>query len=69
MPARATMVVDTLVCGAHPDERPTERPDLATEVRPALDRITTRLLAALQETALSAYGRRHGGWWLPRHTT
>jgi chorismate mutase len=35
---------------AHPDERPTERPDLATEVRPALDRITTRLLAALQET-------------------
>jgi chorismate mutase len=35
---------------AHPDERPTERPDLATEVRPALDLITTRLLAALQET-------------------
>ncbi|MEV0226342.1 chorismate mutase [Streptomyces sp. NPDC050704] len=36
---------------AHPDERPTERPDLAKEVRPALDRITTQLLAALQETA------------------
>lgn len=36
---------------AHPDERPTERPDLAKEVRPALDLITTRLLAALQETA------------------
>ncbi|MFD9189061.1 chorismate mutase [Streptomyces phaeochromogenes] len=35
---------------AHPDERPTERPDLAKEVRPALDLITTRLLAALQET-------------------
>ncbi|MEU8868208.1 chorismate mutase [Streptomyces umbrinus] len=35
----------------HPDERPTERPDLAKEVRPALDLITTRLLAALQETA------------------
>jgi chorismate mutase len=35
---------------AHPGERPTERPDLAKEVRPALDRITTRLLAALQET-------------------
>ncbi|WP_151484038.1 chorismate mutase [Streptomyces albicerus] len=36
---------------AHPDERPTERPDLAKEVRPALDLITTRLLAALQATA------------------
>ncbi|WP_326760690.1 chorismate mutase [Streptomyces phaeochromogenes] len=35
---------------AHPDERPTERPDLAKEVRPALDLITTRLLAALQQT-------------------
>ncbi|MFI1482884.1 chorismate mutase [Streptomyces sp. NPDC020747] len=35
---------------AHPDERPTERPDLAKEVRPALDLITTRLLAALRET-------------------
>lgn len=35
---------------AHPDERPTERPDLAKEVRPALDLITTRLLAALQKT-------------------
>ncbi|MGW3419653.1 chorismate mutase [Streptomyces phaeochromogenes] len=35
---------------AHPDERPTERPDLAKEVRPALDLITTRLLAGLQET-------------------
>lgn len=35
---------------AHPEERPTERPDLVKEVRPALDRITTQLLAALQET-------------------
>ncbi|MFF5982633.1 chorismate mutase [Streptomyces olindensis] len=35
---------------AHPDERPTERPDLAKEVRPALDRITTQLLAALAQT-------------------
>jgi chorismate mutase len=35
---------------AHPGERPTERPDLAKEVRPALDRITTGLLAALRET-------------------
>ncbi|MEU6911747.1 chorismate mutase [Streptomyces olindensis] len=35
---------------AHPDERPTERPDLAKEVRPALDRITTQLLTALAQT-------------------
>ncbi|MFD7246577.1 chorismate mutase [Streptomyces massasporeus] len=35
---------------ANPGERPTERPDLAKEVRPALDRITTELLAALAET-------------------
>ncbi|MGW0499029.1 hypothetical protein ACWD0Z_27490 [Streptomyces sp. NPDC003007] len=35
---------------AHPGERPTERPDLVKEVRPALDRITTLLLAALRET-------------------
>ncbi|CAM5683295.1 hypothetical protein SPURM210S_02705 [Streptomyces purpurascens] len=33
-----------------PGERPTERPDLAKEVRPALDRITTQLLTALQAT-------------------
>ncbi|GGX00733.1 chorismate mutase [Streptomyces lomondensis] len=38
---------------AHPGERPTERPDLAKEVRPALDRITTQLLAALQDTERS----------------
>ncbi|MFI2717342.1 chorismate mutase [Streptomyces collinus] len=35
---------------AHPAERPTERPDLAKEVRPALDRLTTGLLAALRDT-------------------
>ncbi|UUU22212.1 chorismate mutase [Streptomyces sp. DSM 40750] len=35
---------------AHPEERPTERPDLVKEVRPVLDRITTQLLTALQET-------------------
>ncbi|MFF6780034.1 chorismate mutase [Streptomyces sp. NPDC012510] len=35
---------------AHPEERPVERPDLVTEVRPVLDRITTRLLNALQAT-------------------
>ncbi|GHG94005.1 chorismate mutase [Streptomyces lanatus] len=35
---------------AHPDERPTERPDLVKEVRPVLDRITTELLDALKDT-------------------
>jgi len=35
---------------AHPAERPTERPDLDKEVRPALDRLTVRLLHALKET-------------------
>lgn len=35
---------------ANPGERPTERPDLAKEVRPALDRITTQLLASLADT-------------------
>ncbi|WP_341868261.1 chorismate mutase, partial [Streptomyces africanus] len=54
---------------AHPAERPTERPDLATEVRPALDRITTQLLAALDATerarALPSCGPRlaaAAGW-------
>jgi chorismate mutase len=36
---------------AHPELRPTERPDLVKEVRPILDRITTELLDALKETA------------------
>ncbi len=35
---------------AHPELRPTERPDLVKEVRPILDRITTELLDALKET-------------------
>ncbi|WP_369169498.1 chorismate mutase [Streptomyces sp. R28] len=35
---------------AHPEERPTERPDLVKEVRPVLDRITTELLDALKDT-------------------
>ncbi|MFJ4768321.1 chorismate mutase [Streptomyces uncialis] len=35
---------------AHPRERPTERPDLAREVRPVLDRVTTQLLEALRES-------------------
>jgi chorismate mutase len=54
---------------AHPAERPTERPDLAKEVRPALDRITTQLLAALDDTerarALPSCGPRlatAAGW-------
>ncbi|MEV1023800.1 gamma subclass chorismate mutase AroQ [Streptomyces sp. NPDC050264] len=34
---------------AHPEQRPADRPDLATVVRPALDRITTELLDALRE--------------------
>ncbi|MGW1148362.1 gamma subclass chorismate mutase AroQ, partial [Streptomyces sp. NPDC002454] len=33
---------------AHPEERPSGRPDLTREVRPVLDRITTRLLDALK---------------------
>ncbi|MET8471343.1 chorismate mutase [Streptomyces sp. NPDC006422] len=36
---------------AHPEQRPTERPDLAKEVRPQLDRITTQLLDALRNVA------------------
>lgn len=35
---------------AYPQERPTQRPDLEKEVRPALDRITTRLLDSLVAT-------------------
>lgn len=36
---------------AHPELRPTERPDLVKEVRPQLDRITAELLTALKDTA------------------
>lgn len=35
---------------AHPEQRPTERPDLVKEIRPALDRITTQVLTELQTT-------------------
>jgi chorismate mutase len=35
---------------AHPDQAPTERPDLAKDVRPKLDRITTQLLGQLRDT-------------------
>ena len=34
----------------HPELRPTERPDLATEVRPQLDRITTEIMRQLKAT-------------------
>ncbi|TDD21164.1 gamma subclass chorismate mutase AroQ [Nonomuraea diastatica] len=34
---------------AHPELRPRERPDLASEVRPRLDRLTPRLLRQLKE--------------------
>ncbi|GLY53011.1 chorismate mutase [Lentzea sp. NBRC 102530] len=35
---------------AHPEEVPQHRPDLATEVRPVLDRLTTGILAELKDT-------------------
>ncbi|GIJ45208.1 chorismate mutase [Virgisporangium aliadipatigenens] len=35
---------------AHPELAPTERPDLATEVRPILDRITGQFIAELSAT-------------------
>ncbi|MFS8097796.1 chorismate mutase [Lentzea alba] len=34
----------------HPEEVPTRRPDLGTEVRPILDRLTTDVLAELKDT-------------------
>jgi chorismate mutase len=34
----------------HPELRPSERPDLATEVRPALDQITTEIIQQLKAT-------------------
>ncbi|MBM2620460.1 gamma subclass chorismate mutase AroQ [Actinoplanes sp. LDG1-06] len=44
---------------AHPEQAPTERPDLATEVRPELDRITSAFIAQLAATAkLRATERR-----------
>jgi chorismate mutase len=36
---------------AHPEEVPRHRPDLGTEVRPVLDRLTTDILAELVDTA------------------
>ncbi|KOG29071.1 chorismate mutase [Streptomyces resistomycificus] len=42
---------------AHPEQRPTERPDLVKEVRPQLDRITTQVLAELRETSALRAGR------------
>jgi chorismate mutase len=34
----------------HPDQAPTSRPDLRTQVRPELDTITTQLIEALRDT-------------------
>lgn len=34
----------------HPEQAPTRRPDLGTEVRPILDRLTTDILAELEDT-------------------
>ncbi|MEV6237044.1 chorismate mutase [Lentzea sp. NPDC051838] len=34
----------------HPEEVPTRKPDLGTEVRPILDRLTTDILAELKDT-------------------
>jgi len=34
----------------HPEEVPQHRPDLGTEVRPILDRLTTEILAELKDT-------------------
>ncbi|WP_020667957.1 chorismate mutase [Amycolatopsis nigrescens] len=42
---------------AHPEQAPTERPDLPTEVRPVIDRITGELLAELSATRQSRAGR------------
>lgn len=41
---------------ARPSERPGERPDLAKEVRPALDRITGQLIAALRASDRERHG-------------
>ncbi|NLU67476.1 chorismate mutase [Streptomyces sp. HNM0574] len=41
----------------HPAERPAQRPDLAKEVRPVLDRITGELLDALRDSEAA----RHSG--------
>jgi chorismate mutase len=42
---------------AHPDEQPTTRPDLATEVRPVIDRLNAGLLDSLAATSASRAGR------------
>ncbi|GAB3499477.1 chorismate mutase [Amycolatopsis cihanbeyliensis] len=42
---------------AHPERQPTAWPDLATEVRPALDRITGELLAQLEATGTARADR------------
>ena len=42
---------------AHPQRRPTDRPNLGTEVRPELDRITTTILEQLRASS----AQRHTG--------
>lgn len=50
---------------AHPQQRPTDRPNLGTEVRPALDRITTEILAQLRASS----AQRHAGAPCPAELT
>ncbi|MCU1686137.1 MAG: chorismate mutase [Amycolatopsis sp.] len=45
---------------AHPDEIPAARPDLATEVRPVLDRLNAGLLAEFAATRATRAGRTCG---------
>jgi chorismate mutase len=42
---------------AHPQQRPTTRPILATQVRPQLDRITTEFLVALRASRTPRHAR------------
>jgi chorismate mutase len=42
---------------AHPDQVPAHKPDLATEVRPIIDRINGELLGELADTARTRAGR------------
>lgn len=50
---------------AHPQQRPTARPNLGTEVRPELDRITTEILEQLRDSG----AQRHAGASCPAELT
>lgn len=50
---------------AHPQQRPTDRPNLGTEVRPELDRITTEILTQLRASG----AQRHAGAPCPAELT